>query len=319
MIDTIKIKIPKEELPDNYNRFLENILQDKEEIRKDNGLFSLKGKLSNFRVSVNDRELVIEGSLTKYAIGDNLHTADKEQLEQAIYSLGNILNIDLQKGKVTRLDIAGNIITKYPVEEYYQLLIDLNRLKRKDESNGLSFGNNSRYLSFYGKITEMKRRRDIIDDTFGTSNILRYEYRYSRKKSLSEFLKISNPTVEDIFKNYDHIISSWVHVFALINKKRDFLEPPEDLFSKRGEFDKFLKRKGIEALGGTKEVLGMIEIAKRRKYLNKYPNEASNLKKTVKTLMGGPPDVMQKSTLVQELEEKIELVSFCTRSHHQAN
>ena len=163
----------------------------------------------------------------------------------------------------------------------------------------------------------MRRRRDIIDDTFGTSNILRYEYRYSRKKSLSEFLKISNPTVEDIFKNYDHIISSWVQVFALINKKRDFLEPPEDLFSKRGEFDKFLKRKGIEALGH-KRVLGMIETAKR-KYLNKYPNEASNLKKTVKTLMSGPPHVMQKSTLVQELEEKIELVSFCTRSHHQAN
>ena len=167
MIDTIKIKIQKEELPDNYNRFLDSILDDKEETRKENGLSSIRGRVKNFRISIDDRELVLEGSLTKYAIGDNLKSADKEQLEKAIQDLGNELNINLFLGRVTRLDLAGNIVTKYPVEEYYRLLIDLNRLKRQEQSNGLSFGNSSRYLSFYGKIKEMKRRHvHNIDEAF---------------------------------------------------------------------------------------------------------------------------------------------------------
>lgn len=316
MIDTIKIKIKKEDLPTNYKILLESILDDKEEVNKENGLSSLRGRLSNFRITINDRELAVEGSLTKYAIGDNLHFADKEQLRLALCNLGQELNINLFQGMVTRLDLAGNIITKYPVEEYYHFLIDLKRLKRQEQSNGLSFGNDSRHVSFYGKIKEMKYKRDTdIDEDFINRNILRYEYRYSRKKSISDFLKINAPVVNDIFENYNLFIKSWIETFEAINKKRDILEPSADLFLKKGEFDRFIKRKGVEALGGTMEVFKMIEIAKKRKYLSKYPNAATNIKRGIKDLMIGPLYLMQKSTLVEELEQKIKFIGFCALSH----
>jgi hypothetical protein len=316
MIDTIRITIQRETLPDNYIDSLEPKLVNSEfSIRKD-GSIKLTGNIRNFFVSVNNSTMVLYGSLTKYAMGDNLKSADKSELRDAVKNLGKELGIDLFQAGIGRLDIGGNIITKYPTDEYYPLLIDINRLNRKIEPNGLSFGNTVRYVSFYGKIKEMASDRNInIDKDFISTNILRYEYRLMRKKTISSFLKIANPTVEDIFNNYDYLVTSWVKIFNSIHKNKDLLEPPLDLFLKRGEFDRFIRRKGIESIGGAEHVLKMIQIAKARKYFVKYPSEVSNLKRNVKKLMNGPSHLMKKSTLINELEDKIHSISFCALSH----
>lgn len=308
-MDTIKIRIYREDIPEVFYRgFFEHYEFDTR-FSKRTGMMTYHTEIKNFQVRLDDRQLVLEGSLTKFAIGDNLKTADLVQLYEGIAELGKELRVDLFRSEVLRLDIAGNIITKYPVKEYYSLLIDLPRFKRNEMNNGLSFSNSTAYVSFYGKIQEMKGKRStFVDDFFSNANVLRFECKFN-SRSFEQYFNLRKPTLNDVFENYDKFISQWQRIFKAIVKAQDALHPSTELFSVKGNFERFLKIQGIEKLGGLRVALDLIELGKKRGYLTKYGNEASNLKGKLKKLMK-LPQLVQKSTLVEELEQKVDFVAF---------
>lgn len=309
MIDTIRIRIDGESMQHTEKSYLLSILKDKQ-VEKENGMVVVRGKVKNMNIKLDNMGLVVMGSLTKYALGDNLKSADKGQLTDAIEDLGKILNLNLKEGVVTRLDIGSNLRTIHPVKEYYPYLIDLSKFNRNELHNGISFFNTTTEVVFYGKIREMKRKREVvIDEIFKDQHILRYEYQL-RAERLQTILKKVRPTVADIIQNYNHFVFMWQTMFKCITKKGRVVEPVFEVFTKRGLYDRYLMAKGIESSGGLAQVLKDIEIGKGRGWFNKYPNAATNLKVRMKKVMSSP-QLVQKSTLVGELEDKIQLATFC--------
>jgi len=307
MTDTVKIRIYRTELEDDYQNLLEQRLGISDITRKKNGLMVFMWEVGNMKIRLDERALWIEGSLTKYSVGDNLKSADKEQLKAAIDKLGDILGVDLYKGVVTRLDIAANIRTMYPVKEYYPFLINLSRLNRNELHNGLSFGNTLRYVSFYDKIKEMKRKKEVeVDDAFVNQHILRYECKYTAV-GLAILLKVKNPTLQYVFNRYNDILLHWKNTFDSIDKGRQVCEPTSEMFSVRGGLETYFAIKGIISDGGLKKVLDMIDIAKGRKYFDRYPNQSSNMKSRLKKIMASTL-YFQNSKLVEELEAKVTMI-----------
>lgn len=307
MIDTIKIKIDTTELEEDYQYTLEQKLGIPEYTFKKNGTKVFRWEVDNMMIRLDNMGLLVQGSLTKYSVGDNLKSADKDQLMSAVERLGVLLGIDLYKGIVKGVDIAANIRTVYPVKEYYPFLVDLSRLNRNELHNGLSFSNTLRYVSFYGKIKEMKRKRGVeVDEAFVNENILRFEYKHT-PKSLIGMLKVKEPTVQYLFERYNDIVLFWKDAFESVEKMNDVCEPTFEMFSVKGGFDTFLMMKGIEAIGGLRKALNMVDVAKGRKYLCRYPNQSTNIKKRLKKIMASTQYV-RNSKLVEELEEKIAMI-----------
>lgn len=307
MIDTIKIRIYTTELEDNYQDLLKKRLGTPKSSKQENAMNEFKWVVGNMKIRLDERALWIEGSLTKFSVGDNLKSADKEQLKAAIDKLGDILGVDLYKGVVTRLDVAANIRTVYPVKEYYPFLVDLSRLNRNELNNGLSFGNTLRHMSFYGKIKEMRMKREVqVDEMFINENVLRFECKYT-PAGLTYYLKVKKPTVRLVFEKYNDVLGLWKDAFASVYKMRDAYEPTFEMFSVKGGFDTFLMIKGMEAIGGLKKALNMVDVAKGRKYFCRYPNQSTNIKNRLKKIMAST-QYFKNSKLVEELETKIAMI-----------
>ncbi|MFD1631067.1 hypothetical protein [Pseudopedobacter beijingensis] len=310
MIDTIIIKIASEKLPENYNELLDEMLINKEKSYKESRGEVLRGNYKNFHIKLNRSGLLIAGSLTNYTLGTNLKTAFKEQLKEAICKLGKELALDLLKdGRVLRLDIATNIITKLPVEEYYKTFENLARTNRLEQPNGLLFKNTNRSVLFYGKIAQLRKDKIPIESIMKDKNVLRYEYRFSNHSALCRFLKIEEVNVQSVFQHYTKIIDNWLKNFLAITKTNKVKRFNKDTFLIRGIFIKQLQRLGLESLGGAKSVLEMIDNAKREGAFRKYPNEISNIRKKVKSLLENPSliDVVEVG---KELQRKIEMLHF---------
>jgi hypothetical protein len=309
MIDTIKIKINAEDIQQSNKAYLKSILVDKQ-VEKENGMTVVRGSIKNMKVKLDNRALTVMGSLTKYAVGDNLKSADKEQLKAAVEDLSKKLTVNLNSGIVRRIDVGSNLLTKYPVDEYYPFLIDLSKFNRNELHNGISFFNSTTEVVFYGKIREMKRKRDVmIDELFKDQHVLRYECQLGPER-MQSILKIKKPTVADVFHNYSELVMFWGVMFECITKKGVVLEPLPEIFDKRGLYDRHLMVKGIESSGGLAKVLRDIDVGKGRGWFKKYPNVATNLRGRMKKLMCSP-QLVKKSTLVCELEGKIQMATFC--------
>lgn len=313
MIDTIRISIDSTELPDGYHGFLWNKVTP--EIKKEHGYDpnrSIYGHLKNLSVWMGGYGLIIEGSLTKYVLGDNLGSIGVEQIEEAIRSLSDELGIDLSLGKVNRLDIAGNILTKYPVPEYTDVLFSSRYLKKVHLNRNLYFSNKSRCILIYDKLKEMRAKRQRYSGFFKDKNILRYEYRYLQHKVLASFLKIKKVTVGDVVRLYPLLIDEWLNVFTNIKKTPEPLMFKKDAWGIKGEIDRQIKILGINAMGGLNGMFRSIDKAKARRYFKKYPSQPSQLKDKYRGWMESEK-MFQTPQIVKELEKKITRVGHYCR------
>lgn len=309
MIDTIKIRIDSHNLPIDYESYLLQIitLTKIEQIVREEFITKI-GKLKNMDIRLDKYGLQIEGSLTVYLLGNNLSSLNNNEAKKGIDSLGKDLGIDLNFGTVTRLDLAGNLITKYPVKEYLELMISGKRLDKHPYPFGVYFRNTVRCICVYDKIKQLEKKKIKFDPIFNDKNVLRFEYRYG-SQSLSSFLKVKKATISDVLNNYNKLVRSWEEIFYIIDKKGEALTFSEDTCKVKSGIDKQISAKGIEAIGGLEEFLKIIKNLKSRGWLKKHPNEVSYLTLKYRALMKNV-NLFQKSDLILELEQKMSLVSF---------
>jgi hypothetical protein len=309
MIDSVKLMIPVEELPENYKLTLKNLLKY-QEILKENGQINFRGWIDNMWITATNRNLIITGSLTRYALGDNLRHAEKSQLIDAVIDLSDKLKTDLLQAPVKRVDIAGNLRTIKPVNQYYNFLVDLIGFDRNELQHGLVFQNknNGKYVHFYNKIQHMKEdRRGKKDGDFFDQNILRFETKFF-SEGVNRLLKTRNPTMSNVFENYDLFILEWFNTFSSITKKSDVLELPPAIFTERNEWDRYWEIKGIEDKGGLQSILKIISEAQANGRFTGHKDQASLLKRRMKDLMS-KPSLTKPSMLMTELEEKIAMIA----------
>jgi len=204
MIDTLTAIIKHNDLPSNYHIFLNNKLSNDifHETGVTHGMPKVLGRYKNLKISLTGQGLKINGSLTKCIIGDNLKTIYKEEVIEFFNHLNQEFNVDFFKSKVTRVDVAGNFFTKYPIKEYTDCLYDLKYFDRCEQQNGLSYLNGNRSVVFYDKLKELKKKDKVqIDPIYLDKNILRYECRFKKNQPISTFLNVDKAKLSDVLDN----------------------------------------------------------------------------------------------------------------------
>ena len=133
--------------------YLEGIAQHK---KRDQ--FSITGSLKNLRVSIHGSGLSVKGSLAKYYLNDNFQTLQRADAQLAFEQLSDEFHLPIAEGKVTRVDIAQNFITRYAPETYYPYLGDCQYFKRLVQPNSVYYKNQNRTKLFYNKVAEGKKK-----------------------------------------------------------------------------------------------------------------------------------------------------------------
>lgn len=313
MIDTIHLFLPADILPDSYLLTTEPAFTNiDKKTSLTTGEITFYGYFKNFRVKQNARGIYIEGSLTKYYLGDNQKTLRPIDVPIAFIELSEDLGLPIDIAKVNRVDIAENIITRQPANQYYDVLGSSRYFRRLELNSGLGYESVNRYISFYDKKRELKKKNEIETDVFVDRNVLRVEYRFLKHKTLANYLDVPIVQVRDLVFHYPEIIKAWEEVFSTINKKHQALTFNNEVYQTKGAFDKQIKIMGVEAIGGFQELKKMINNAKASNLFTKYPNEPTNLLSRYKALMT-LPKLTKKSNLTEELEKKIAVISFISR------
>lgn len=173
---------------------------------------------NNMRIRVNDSGISIKGSLSKYWFGDNNRILNPINTANAITNLSDELGIQINNGKVTRLDIAANVVTNHLPESYYPYLVDSPHFSRTKRKGSLYFGNGLRQKVFYNKIAECRSKKTKIPDEWSGCHVMRYEVRYTAR--IGKRFKIDDFTVNSLITPLigQVLIDAWFKEYHSINR-----------------------------------------------------------------------------------------------------
>lgn len=184
---------------------------------------SVKGRLKNLRVSLNSYGLVVQGSIPKYLFGENFSSVTLDDTRNFLQTISEILSEDMLQAKVTQMDIASTVETKFTPSRYYPYFGNVRRMKRlmmADES--ILWKHNSREIQFYDKLAEAKNNKGCVPLKWQGRNALRLELRY-RTNLKSQF---SGSTIRgkdlinpDFF--YQEVVKRWYQSYLSIEKISD--------------------------------------------------------------------------------------------------
>ena len=191
------------------------------------------GKLRNFKVTLTRGCLKLKGSLCKFFWGNNIRNICRLETGMAIIELSHILNLPIDKAKVTYLEFGQNFEMEYIPRAYFWHLGNHQRLERFEQPNSLYYKTHSgsRQYIFYDKIKEAKRIK--IPNNMADQNLLRFEIRL---KNLSKFNKDSAISCQCLYEKHfyksllDSYINSYleIHKNPIVNLDYSLLETPTD-------------------------------------------------------------------------------------------
>jgi hypothetical protein len=195
-------------------RYLDEITE-----RKNKFGYSCSGEFEGIQVQIREVGVSLWGSIAKFALGNNVETITRNETKLSIERLGDCLHLDIGKAKVTRMDVAGNILTNHKPRMYYRYLGEVPLLQRSDEHpDTLYYKNGRRQLVFYDKgkeaIKENARKYGVI---LSHTNLLRYELRFMKgiNRQLNNDVLALTLSNEEFYRD---IVRRWHNGFAEIQK-----------------------------------------------------------------------------------------------------
>lgn len=304
MYDTINFKITQEEA--GGMDFLEEIPCFLDNVGEHfyNGSPCITGNLKGLKVTANRHQVKIkDGSLCKFALGDNYQTLGRKDTQRAIELLSDTLHLPIDRAIVTRLDIAQNFILKHPTAIYLNHLGGLRHATRLQEPTGLYYVLGGGRLCFYDKNKEQTNNRNPIPELYKGRNVLRYEQRYTQR--LASKLGISQLTGRVLYDEefYISLLDQWRDSYKAINKINDVTLNFETMSKKKD-----LIQAGLislaEQMGGQLEMIAHINEAQKRGNLSK--KQAFDLRKTIKDAYQVKDGLIVPSDVIQELDKKVD-------------
>lgn len=203
-------------------------------------ILSNTGNYGNMKIDTYKNGISIVGSLTKFYFGDNVHTLSRLQIKEAIDMLSDSFHLDMQKAKVTRLDIGFNLNVNNRVRKYLLLFgLCANLIRSENISNGeLSIyyrshakrTNRGKELYFYDKALEANLLK--------SDNLLRYELRFLKR--LPQQLGVPEILGKTLLDSnfYTHLVNLWAENYFDIEKKQriklenmDSITKPQEAFN----------------------------------------------------------------------------------------
>jgi hypothetical protein len=316
MIDTINIHIKESQLPiDFYQQAFLKFKTKRTTRNEDSGQIWGTCTFQNFVCTFNAYGITMSGSISRYFYGTNQYNIDRFDFEKAIERLSQELNVELKNCRVGRIDLAENIITQQPVENYYKYFGEVQGLNRKILRNGLLYTNTVSSITIYNKMKELKNTKTTPISIFDGKNVLRFEYRALKPNKVGSIFGAKKVNVIDVINNYDLLIDVWLKKFNNIFKNHDLMIFESSAFSDSKGFEKQLILAGIEVLGGGQYILETIKEARKAKLFKAHKNTATNLTRKIKSVLQTPV-LTKKSTLMVELEKKVEVIRFVISNKH---
>lgn len=288
--------------PNDISKYLTNV---DERINESTGeVYYSNGYLKNLEFERRNNTLFLkEGSLSTYYFGNNFETLNVNKAKEVIESLSDNLHLDFNQAESTRIDFASNFLTNEPPQNYFNCLIEINKLNRNRRNSTLYFSNEQRKLVFYDKVKEYQDKKKNIPIPFIKENVLRYERRLYHIKKL-------NFTGKDLYNpNYfNKFLADWRKDYYCIKKYS-----PLKFTKGKGEkvnmkyLDKYRWKLLLDKVGGIEKLNDILDNEQRRGvlkrqnkyYIKKRMNEALNTS-----------DLLEENNLVSELNEKIDEVYY---------
>lgn len=303
MFDTINFKITQveaggvdflEELPCYLDNVGEHLY---------NGVTFISGDLKGLKVTANSFQVKVkDGSLCKFALGDNLKTMGRKDTQRAIELLSDTLHLPMGKAVVTRLDVAQNFIVKHPVSVYLNQLGLLKNAVRLMEPDGLYYSQKEGRLCFYDKVKEQRNHREPVPELYHGRNVLRYEQRYTQK--IASRLGVAEVTGSLLYDEhfYMKLLNRWKDTYQAIQKIND-LTFNFDAVKTMRNFDKIARIALIERMGGELELIAKINDAQKRGDLTK--KQAFDFRKRVKEACKIKEGFAVPNEAIKELDKKV--------------
>ena len=259
-------------------------------------LDGLKVSISNTGVSIKD------GSLCKWYLGDNLSTMGRRDTQKAIEKLSDTLHLPVERAKVTRIDIAQNLMMRYPVDVYLHHLGELKSSTRLLEPNGLYYSQRMGRLAFYNKVKEVKNHHEKIPELYQHGYCLRYEQRYTSR--LPNQLGVPEVTAHLLYDEafYSMILQKWKDTYFAINKINDTQINISAMKTKQ-QLYKMGVLSLIERAGGVTQMLQQISEAQATGKITK--KQAYDLRVAVNDAAKCDGNITTPNKAILELDEKV--------------
>lgn len=221
MVDTIKYHFTNYNPGTNFLNETPDYLENASIHRYSNEDVAITGYLGILRITVRKNTIIIENSLCKWYLGNNVQTLTFEEIKLANELLSDLLHINILEANILRLDIGQNYILQHDPSLYFDNLGKLNRYRRLEQSNGLYYRTNNTELAFYNKLKELKVKRENIPEHSQDVNLLRYELRLLH--NLSKILKQNHVTAGMLSNKtfYDQLVQNYSDMYFKINKIKD--------------------------------------------------------------------------------------------------
>lgn len=303
MYDTVKFSLLQHEA--GCTDFLSEIpyfLEDVSEHVYPTGVV-LAGNLGGLRISLTQGLLkVYGGSLCKWYLGDNFQTMVRGDAQKAVEKLSDSLHLPMSRARVSRIDVAQNIIVKHPLAVYLSHFGELKWAKRLPYPDGLLYKTGWGEICFYDKVKERKDSREPIPAMYDGRNVIRCEQRYTNRIAS----RLGVPAVTGALLSdeafYMRLYDNWKDTYTAIQKLHDISLNFEIMKTKQQ-----LYRLGVLALveraGGELQMLGQINEAQQKGDITK--KQAHDLRKTVKDVCTGMNGLTVPNEAIQELDKKV--------------
>ena len=305
MYDKIKISLKAEPSTKNYLTHLGVHLF------KNSDCEFYTGKIGTLKVRINgEYKMTIEGSLSKYYLGNNIDLFHTDKIDSAFDKLSQEINLDLKTAVVSSLEFGRCFNMNEPIPYYLEELGDSKNYKECGRySSSLTYRKTNRKLLIYDKIKEMKSKRQKIPSHITHPYILRIENAYLN--NVSNQLKENTITVQTL-KNQgfqEKLLKLLFDDYSSISDKNIFrirkgFEPKNP-----SELKIMLMQLGIKQIGGALKCKREVDrirnnMIKNKKY-NMSMNTSLNRMKSLINKIDSNQDYFESSNSSLELNRKM--------------
>lgn len=291
---------------DNYNMStIASCLDNPSEHLSNRGYF-INGSLNNLKVNIYETGISIKGSLPKFHLKDNLHTLTRSGIQEAIEHLSDIINLPINKAKVTAVDLATHWIMKYPPNYYYSFLGAKKYFTRLQASiDTLYYNTKPKQLVFYDKVVEATAKNVDIPMIYKNVHLLRYEMRH--KGRLNKQFNLSEITGATLYteKFYMDIINRWIKEYMNIQKVQRLTLPNMDNIKKPDHAFKAICGIAFHKMGQTVIEDLLSEIKAKQTFSD--PKYYTRLKEMIQKAMN-KSEISEKSELINELDQNVKQI-----------
>ena len=301
-IDTIKLFLSWEKLEQfDFSIFKEKLRNFKVEKKYRDGIYFWRkvGFYKNFHISYYEGEgIYLTGSISNF-YAEKKSLLKYTELKKAVNQLGKEINLNLHNARLYRIDLALNIITDKPVEQYSRFLFcDLSRFKRLEQDNGVLFKTSEKVFSIYNKSLELENKGILL------KNILRLEFRLVG--GVSDFFGIKEIKISNI---YDvNIFLKLLNGFQTIYNNIEKARIPKDFTELQSVTPKILSQflqmsSVVKELGGQDAMYRLIDQFALEKKIS-TANIKSRCRKLIKDLSNNK-SITKTHPLTEEILGKI--------------